>query len=141
MNLSHRSVLLVAVALVAAGLSIDCSRQEPVPFDIAGRIAPSGVPVMSELPPFTLTDESGKPFGTNALRGHVWVADFIFTRCESICPMMTAQMKNLQTELSGDPPGKICGWSVFLSIRNTTRRRCLRSTPPTTARTNPTGGS
>ena len=107
MNLSHRSVLLLAVAFVAAGLSIDCSRQEsspePVPFDIAGRISPSGVPVMSELAPFTLTDESGEPFGTNALRGHVWVADFIFTRCESICPMMTAQMKSLQTELSGDP--------------------------------------
>ena len=107
MNPSHRSLLLLAVALVAAGLSIDCSRQESspeaVPFDTAGRIAPSGVRVMSQLPPFALTNESGEPFGTSALRGKVWVADFIFTRCESICPMMTAQMKNLQTELSGDP--------------------------------------
>ncbi len=107
MNLSHRSLLFLAVALVAAGLSIDCSRRESppeaVPFDTAGRIAPSGVPVMSQLPPFALTNESGEPFGTSALRGKVWVANFIFTRCESICPMMTAQMKNLQTELSEDP--------------------------------------
>ncbi len=107
MNFSPRSVPLGAVALVAAGLAIACSRREsgpePVPFDVAGRISPSGVPVLSELPPFTLTDASGEPFGTSALRGKVWVADFIFTRCDSLCAAMTAVMRNLLSEVSLDP--------------------------------------
>jgi len=45
---------------------------------------------------FTFTDQDGRPFGLSNLKGKVWVADFIFTHCPDVCPMMTANMANLQ---------------------------------------------
>jgi protein SCO1/2 len=57
---------------------------------------PPRFPVLAELPRFELTDEEGRPFGTAELEGQVWVASFIFTRCTTICPAITARMKGVQ---------------------------------------------
>jgi protein SCO1/2 len=45
---------------------------------------------------FTYTDQTGKPFGTEDLKGKVYVADFIFTNCQTVCPPLTANMARLQ---------------------------------------------
>jgi protein SCO1 len=45
---------------------------------------------------FTFTDQNNQPFGLKDLKGKVWVADFIFTRCADVCPPMTANMAKLQ---------------------------------------------
>lgn len=61
------------------------------------RVAPaSPVVQLYSTPALTLTDQHGKPFSTSALRGHVWVADFIFTSCGGSCPIMSHQMADLQ---------------------------------------------
>jgi cytochrome oxidase Cu insertion factor (SCO1/SenC/PrrC family) len=48
------------------------------------------------LPDFVLTDERGETFTQEALRGHPTVLDFVFTRCDQICPTMTARMRGVQ---------------------------------------------
>ena len=48
--------------------------------------------VLGGLPAFTLTDQSGRPFGSRELRGKVWVADFIFTACQQACPLLSERM-------------------------------------------------
>lgn len=45
---------------------------------------------------FTFTDQNNQPFGLEDLKGKVWVANFIFTRCADVCPPMTANMAKLQ---------------------------------------------
>jgi protein SCO1/2 len=57
---------------------------------------PPPPPVLAVLPPFELTDETGRPFGSADLAGRVWVASFIFTRCETVCPRVTARMARIQ---------------------------------------------
>jgi protein SCO1 len=52
---------------------------------------------------FTLTDQDGRPFGLSDLRGKVWVADTIFTRCNAICPTLTGGMRDIQAQLRQDP--------------------------------------
>ena len=56
------------------------------------RRVPPAAPVLGAVPAFTLTDQTGRPFGTEQLRGKVWVADFIFTACPEACPLMTQRM-------------------------------------------------
>ena len=56
-----------------------------------------------ELPAFTLTDQTNQPFGLKELRGKVWIADFIFTRCPGICPAMTAKMSKIHDQLLNNP--------------------------------------
>ncbi len=58
---------------------------------------PPPAPVLATLPRFELTDQSGRPFGTKDLQGRVWVASFIFTRCDTICPAITAKMARIQS--------------------------------------------
>lgn len=60
------------------------------------------LPVLTEVPNFTLTRESGEAFSSaSSLRGHVWIANFIFTTCPSICPTLTSQMGNLERRTRG----------------------------------------
>ena len=49
---------------------------------------------------FVFTDQNGKKFGSSELKDKVWVADFIFTSCETVCPPMTANMAKLQKMLN-----------------------------------------
>ncbi|MBD8068065.1 SCO family protein [Bacillus sp. PS06] len=51
---------------------------------------------------FTFTDQDGNAFGTEQLDGKVWVANFIFTNCETVCPPMTAHMAKLQQMLADE---------------------------------------
>jgi protein SCO1/2 len=59
-------------------------------------------PVLGQVPPFALTESGGRTVTTDELRGRPWVADFIFTRCGSACPAMTARMAALRRQAPGD---------------------------------------
>jgi protein SCO1/2 len=48
---------------------------------------------------FYLTERSGQPFRRADLIGKVWVADFIFTRCQGPCPILSKTMAKLQKAL------------------------------------------
>jgi protein SCO1/2 len=51
------------------------------------------------VPQFSLFNQSNQVASLEDYRGHVWVADLIFTHCTSICPMMTQKMFALQQTL------------------------------------------
>ncbi len=53
-------------------------------------------PLNWDLETFQFTNQDGKKFGTKDLKGKVWVADFMFTNCQTVCPPMTANMAKLQ---------------------------------------------
>ena len=55
-----------------------------------------------QLPDFSLTDQRGAPFALSDLQDKVWVADFIFTSCGTICPPMTVEMATLQDEFEAE---------------------------------------
>lgn len=55
----------------------------------------SGTPIKD----FNYTDQDENPFGLKDLEGKVWIADFIYTYCPEECPMMTANMSQLQRDV------------------------------------------
>jgi protein SCO1/2 len=55
--------------------------------------APPPLPAYGELPPFQLTDQEDRRVGLAELRGQAFVAGFIFTRCETVCPAIVAKMR------------------------------------------------
>lgn len=54
---------------------------------------------LGAVPAFTLTDERGRTFTEEALRGHPTIVDFVFTRCDTICPVVSARMRHMQDVL------------------------------------------
>ena len=59
--------------------------------------------VAVSVPDFNLTNQQGKPLGLSEMAGKIWIADFIFTNCPTICPAMTQEMARLQSEFVADP--------------------------------------
>jgi protein SCO1/2 len=56
-----------------------------------------------DLPKFKLADQDGKTITDADLRGHVFIASFIFTHCAGPCPMILSKMSALQKTLEGSP--------------------------------------
>lgn len=54
---------------------------------------------LARVPEFTLTDQTGTAFGSADLKGKIWVANFIFTRCKGPCPLITTRMAELNGKL------------------------------------------
>jgi protein SCO1/2 len=50
-------------------------------------------------PSFHLTDQRNEPISNTTLAGSPYIAAFIFTSCQQICPAMTSQMATLQHQL------------------------------------------
>lgn len=55
------------------------------------------------VPDFSLTNQQGKLLALSDMAGKIWVADFIFTNCLTICPAMSQEMARLQSEFVTDP--------------------------------------
>ena len=62
----------------------------------------SEAPYEKKIAAFSYTDQNGQPFGAAQLAGKIWVADFIFTKCESVCPPMTSEMTLLQKKFKDE---------------------------------------
>ena len=60
------------------------------------RHVPEPPPVLSQLQEFSLVGMDGKPYGSAELRGQVYIANFFFTSCRSICPAIMKGVARLQ---------------------------------------------
>jgi cytochrome oxidase Cu insertion factor (SCO1/SenC/PrrC family) len=65
------------------------------------------LPVLAPIADFSLTNQDAVLASLGDLRGKVWIADIIFTRCAGPCPRMTRQMKELQDSLASDAQTKL----------------------------------
>ena len=65
-----------------------------------GRQPPPMLPVLSQVPGFSLVDRSGTPVTRETLSGHPWIVDLVFTRCQISCPRMTDRMASLGPRLA-----------------------------------------
>jgi protein SCO1/2 len=64
------------------------------------------------VPPFALTERSGKQITNRNLAGKVWVADFIYTTCPGPCPLVTAGMAKVQDAVQHDPRVQLVTFTV-----------------------------
>ncbi len=95
------SALTASVMLVASSRDAteEASQTQPLP-----KIAPA--------PGFTLTSQDGAQVGLADLRGKVAAVTFIFTRCNSTCPVLTPMMSLVQDRLGSDFGSKIAFASI-----------------------------
>lgn len=58
----------------------------------------SSMPI-ERIETFTFTNQNGDAYGMEDLHGNVWIANFIFTSCQTVCQPMTAETASLQEKL------------------------------------------
>lgn len=65
---------------------------------------------------FKLTNQNGKIITQDTYKGKIYVADFFFTTCQTICPIMTDQMHRIQEEIINDDEVMLLSHSVIPEI-------------------------
>lgn len=65
---------------------------------------------------FSLTNQNGETVTQNKYDNKIYVADFFFTTCQSICPIMTKNMKDIQDKLIKDSEVLLLSHTVFPEI-------------------------
>jgi protein SCO1/2 len=73
---------------------------------------PTAAPeIYGRTPDFTLTDQTGAPFNSQALNGRVALLDFVYTHCTDACPLLSATFAQAQRKLADE---KLLGSKVVL---------------------------
>ena len=67
---------------------------------------------LGKIPAFNFTDQKGKNFSDKDLEGKVFVADFIYTSCESSCPMLSSNLTVVQNAIPKSEPFRIVSYSL-----------------------------
>ncbi|MGJ8665474.1 MAG: SCO family protein [Patiriisocius sp.] len=62
---------------------------------------------------FSLTNQNGKTITQADYEGKIYIADFFFTTCQTICPIMTDNMEQLQEKLKNNPEVLLLSHSVM----------------------------
>lgn len=100
-----------AIAAIAIGAWIYFSNGKPV----------SILPIYGELnadssyhsiPPFQFTDQTGATVTDKTFDSCVYVTDFFFTHCPSICPVMSKNLEELAEKFKDEPRLKILSHTV-----------------------------
>jgi protein SCO1/2 len=67
---------------------------------------------IGEVPNFSFTNQNGETITNQDYKGKVYVAEFFFTTCPSICPIMNRNMVTIQNEFYGNPNLGIASFTI-----------------------------
>ncbi|MFL1894294.1 SCO family protein [Aquimarina sp. 2-A2] len=76
-----------------------------------------------KIPDFSLINQNGEIVTQENYDNKIYVADFFFTTCQTICPIMTGHMKQIQNEVKDDEEVLLLSHSVTPKIDDVARLR------------------
>ena len=105
--------LSVALALAT---TVACAaappRHEGLPYYDSADFSPRWSPVAHHVGRFHLTTQMNRAVTDADLRGHPYVASFIFTTCSAICPTLVQNLKRVQEGIADRPDVRLLSYSV-----------------------------
>ena len=78
----------------------------------SARASIADMPVISDLPEFSLIDQKRRPFTRADLNGRIHLVDFIFTSCPAVCPTMSTNMQQLYGAFEGSDEVRLLSITV-----------------------------
>jgi len=114
-------LLLLNISLILTVLSCQnkTSEETPLPFFNSADFTPEwiepgddGYEQIHTIKQFSLSDQEGNTIDNKDLEGNIYVADFFFTICPSICPKMTSNLATIQVDF-GPEEVKMLSFSVM----------------------------
>jgi len=89
------------------------------PADVNPELVDSTVQYVSKyhtIADFKFTNQNGKIITQKDYEGKIYVADFFFTTCKSICPKMTTNLVDVQKAFVNNPKVKLLSFTVMPDI-------------------------
>jgi protein SCO1/2 len=94
-------IRLLAILFCIAGLSSCSSKKKETLAFVGPQVITNGDTLFHTVPTFTLVNQNKDSISNSDLAGKVYVADFFFTTCPSICPIMTNNLVKVQRAFKG----------------------------------------
>jgi protein SCO1 len=94
---------LVCVTLAIAGAVTSCKEQEKALPIFGNRDVVDNDTVYHTIKDFSFVNQDSAVVTKETLRGKIYVADFFFTSCRTICPIMKTQMLRVYDSTEHDP--------------------------------------
>jgi len=86
------------------------------PADVNPELVDSTVQYKSKyhtIADFSFTNQNGKTITQKDYEGKIYVADFFFTTCATICPKMTTNLSEIQAAFAHNPKVKLLSHTIF----------------------------
>lgn len=109
MNLSTLSFLSVLLFLA---LSCDETRKGSLPILGNKETLKDGTVKYHSIPSFSFIDQDSMPFTEKSVENHIYVVDFFFISCPSICPMVSRQMLRVYDRFIKENQLKFVSFSI-----------------------------
>lgn len=111
-------IVLSAIILTLFYSALKPKKTLPIynPADVNPELVDSTVQYISKyhtIADFSFTNQNGKIITQKDYEGKIYVADFFFTTCGSICPKMTTNLSDIQKEFANNPKVKLLSFTVF----------------------------
>lgn len=81
------------------------------------------LPVLSTVQPFSFTNQDGKTISEREVDGKVYVAEYFFTTCKSICPIMNTNVREIYEAYKNEPGFVILSHTVDPGTDNVARMK------------------
>lgn len=109
-----RVVVLFLVFIGVASCNLITNSIDQLPYYGTADLTPIWEPkVLHRIGKFELVDQNGNQFKSSRLNNKIYVANFFFTICPSICPRMTKNLKILQDSIADEMKVEIVSFSVM----------------------------
>ena len=79
---------------------------------IVGHFKTADLHTFSKVPDFQFINQKGETITNKDYEGKVYVVEFFFTTCPTICPIMKRKMITIQNEFMGNPRFGIASFSI-----------------------------
>ncbi len=100
---AQRIILGVCYGLVASLLFEACEpKEKPLPI-LGEREVTNGDTIYHKIAKFSFVDQDSQVVTNETFNGKIYVADFFFTSCRTICPIMKTQMHRVYDVVKDDP--------------------------------------
>lgn len=106
----NKIVLLISLLILLISCSKNVQEDEGLPFFNSPEFTPEWISKdnpnydkIHTIPAFSFTNQDGETITDKTVEGKIYVANFMFTSCGSICPIMTDNMKIVQDKYLSDP--------------------------------------
>lgn len=102
LSFSRRMKGLTGLSAIVAMLLISCeTKKAPLPI-FGEREVHNGDTVYHRIAPFQFVDQDSATITNGTFKDKIYVADFFFTTCRTICPIMKTQMLRVYEQVKDD---------------------------------------
>jgi len=110
------AAILIAIVIILVGLGVYAHFKHKAIQRTETQDNQTYLPAPKAISPFKLTDDSGKPFTNDNLKGRWSMVFFGFTHCGQVCPVTLTELNKMYQLLEKDLASNQLPQIVFISV-------------------------